>query len=173
MRNILFFLMCIAPLPALAVMQKPAELVPYIHAQTAYGDGVYTWTMFTAYEASLWTDAQEWQMDSPFALSIQYRMHFTPQELADRSVEEMAQIETLSDEQQKAYGATLAALLPDVKKNDVLTALRQPGKGAAFFHNGKPAGSIADETLARRFFGIWLSPKTSAPKLRSALLSLK
>jgi hypothetical protein len=34
-------------------------------------------------------------------------------------------------------------------------------------------GLIDDAELARRFFGIWLSPRTSEPGLRSALLARK
>jgi len=42
-----------------------------------------------------------------------------------------------------------------------------------FSHNGAPTGSIAGEDFARDFFGIWLSPNTSAPSLRKNLLKLK
>ena len=37
--------------------------------------------------------------------------------------------------------------------------------------NGKPTGEIRDAEFARLFFGIWLSPKTSEPELRAALLA--
>jgi hypothetical protein len=36
--------------------------------------------------------------------------------------------------------------------------------------NGQPLGEIRDAEFARRFFAIWLSPQTSEPKLRLALL---
>ena len=41
---------------------------------------------------------------------------------------------------------------------------------ARFVFNGRPLGEIADADFARRFFGIWLDPRTSAPELRAALL---
>jgi hypothetical protein len=33
-------------------------------------------------------------------------------------------------------------------------------------------GEVRDATFARLFFGIWLSPRTSEPQLRAALLGL-
>jgi hypothetical protein len=39
-----------------------------------------------------------------------------------------------------------------------------------FFHNGKLRADVTDPDFARAFIAIWLSPKTSEPKLRLALL---
>ena len=55
---------------------------------------------------------------------------------------------------------------------DRLLGVHLPGRGAQFYANGKPQGEIADPEFARLFFGIWLSEKTSAPKLRLTLLGL-
>jgi hypothetical protein len=60
-----------------------------------------------------------------------------------------------------------------VKSGDRLVALYVPGKPVMFSHNGEPTGSIAGDSFARDFFGIWLSPNTSAPSLRKDLLRLK
>jgi hypothetical protein len=40
----------------------------------------------------------------------------------------------------------------------------------AFLLNGRPLGEVRDPDFARVFFGIWLSPRTSEPALREALL---
>jgi hypothetical protein len=170
MRKLLALLFLFLPLPAQAAMDKPDEIKPYIHALTPYGDGFYTWAVVTAYEATLWTDAGQWSEQSLFALCLKYNMHFTTQEIVSRSLKEMDGIEALSDAQRKIYETQLTALIPEVKKGDVITALHLPGKGAQFFYNGKHTGNIADTAFADRFFAIWLSPKTSAPDLRTALL---
>jgi hypothetical protein len=39
-----------------------------------------------------------------------------------------------------------------------------------FFVNGRLGGELRDTEFARFFFGIWLSPQTSEPSLRQALL---
>ncbi len=41
---------------------------------------------------------------------------------------------------------------------------------AIFYLNNKFIGKINDTQLAQYFFDIWLSPKTSDPKMRQALL---
>ena len=52
-----------------------------------------------------------------------------------------------------------------------LTGVHVPDSAARFFLNGKFVGEIRDAEFARLFFGIWLSPRTSEPKLRNALLA--
>ena len=46
----------------------------------------------------------------------------------------------------------------------------RPGEAARFYFNGKLRGEVREADFARRVFGIWLSPQTSEPKLRLALL---
>ena len=60
-----------------------------------------------------------------------------------------------------------------MKDGDTVTALYQPGQPVKIFHNGAPTGEIADKGFAEPFFGIWLSPESSAPSLRAHLLHLK
>ena len=70
-------------------------------------------------------------------------------------------------------GAALAAVLPDVQPGERLAGLYQPGLGMRLWRGQQALGAIDDAELARRFFGIWLSPRTSEPGLRSALLARK
>jgi hypothetical protein len=46
-----------------------------------------------------------------------------------------------------------------------------PGVATRYFVNGKFTGEIRDAEFTRLFFGIWLSPRTSEPRLRQALLA--
>ena len=57
-----------------------------------------------------------------------------------------------------------------LKAGDRLVGLYQPGQGATFVLRGRTVGTVADAEFARLFFGIWLSPLTSEPTLRAALL---
>jgi len=67
----------------------------------------------------------------------------------------------------------MRALFPDVKAGDVITGVHQPAMGVVFWCNGRLLGEVRDPLFARLFFGIWLSPQTSEPQLRSALLALE
>ena len=61
-------------------------------------------------------------------------------------------------------------IFPDVKEGDRITGVQRPGEAARFFVNGQPRGEVRDAEFTRLFFGIWLSPRTSQPRLREALL---
>ena len=61
-------------------------------------------------------------------------------------------------------------IFPDVKAGDRLTGVQRPGEATRFFVNGQAGGEVRDAEFTRLFFGIWLSPRTSQPQLREALL---
>ena len=66
----------------------------------------------------------------------------------------------------------MRALFPDVNDGSRITGVHKPGVGAQFHVDGRLRGSVDEPEFARRFFGIWLSPASSDPKLRAALLGL-
>ncbi|HSQ73412.1 MAG TPA: chalcone isomerase family protein, partial [Rubrivivax sp.] len=66
--------------------------------------------------------------------------------------------------------AEMTRIFPDVNAGDRITGFHRPGTGARFFVNGRLRGEVLDADFARLFFGIWLSPRTSEPALREALL---
>jgi Chalcone isomerase-like len=152
---------------------KPNELTPYIHAQKPYGKGQFTAMWLTVYDAALWTDAPKWSWDSPFAISLLYHMDIDSKDLSEKSVEEIEKISPLTDAQTESYTAQFDKLFPDVREGDEITAIYIPGKATYVYHNGTQTGSITDPDFAKRFMSIWLSERTSSPKLRRALLSLK
>ena len=129
---------------------------------------------FDVYDASLWV-APGFQADQlsaqPFALELAYLRNFTNTDIAERSIAEMRRLSPLSDAQASNWTAAMLRVFPNIKKGDRITGVYRPGTGAAFLVNGKSAGDIPDAEFARLFFAIWLSPKTSDPKLRSALLA--
>lgn len=156
-----------------AASVRPGEIDGAIAADKPYGTASLTWFFLTAYEASLWTDAPRWSMDRPFALSLTYKLSFTRDELVERTLEEMKKVSpSLTRDVLARHGAALNSVYPDVKSGDRVTALHMPGEGVRFFHNGRLTGEVDDPSFAEPFFGIWLSPRTSEPKMRAALLGL-
>jgi hypothetical protein len=162
---------CLIATPALAA--PPPEIASVIHAATPYGQGKYTFLFMTAYEAQLWTDAPQWSMAVPFALTLRYHMGFSSDDFASRAKSEMKHVDpSLSDAMLDSYGAAIAKVFPPVKDGDEITALYQPGQPVQVFKNGSPTGTVADSGFAEPFFGIWLSPKSSDSSLRKKLLRL-
>jgi Chalcone isomerase-like len=130
---------------------------------------------FQVYDARLWAQSQFAADDyerSSFALEITYLRNFDSGVIAERSLKEMRGIGSMSEQQAAQWLAQMRNVFPSITKGDRLVGVYKPGEGAAFSLNGKPTGDIRDPQFARLFFGIWLSPLTSAPQLRRELLGL-
>lgn len=129
---------------------------------------------FEVYDARLWVSPGFRHGDfanHAFALELSYLRDFRAGDIARRSIDEMARVGDFTPQQAQAWTAALEEALPDVRKGDRLTGIHQPGRGAQFLVNGTPAGEVRDARFSSLFFGIWLAPATSEPRLRQALLS--
>ncbi len=129
---------------------------------------------FQIYDAKLWAEPG-FRVDNfatqTLALELSYLRGFDNQAVAERSIAEMRRSGPVSAALAEKWTAAMLGVLPNVKKGDRVLGVHRPGVGAAFWMNGKPLGEIRDAEFARRFFGIWLSPDTSEPGLRNALLA--
>jgi len=129
---------------------------------------------FEVYDARLWAlpgFKPENLTDEPFALELAYLRDFRSKDIAERSMTEMRRSAVISKDQAKTWTSEILRVIPDIKKGDRVMGLHRPGMGAQLLVNGKASGDIRDPEFARLFFGIWLSPKTSQPKVRAALLA--
>ena len=108
---------------------------------------------------------------TPLALELTYLRDFKAQDIAERSLKEMRRSQPLNDAQAARWKADLLRVIPDVRAGDRILGVHRPGQGATFWVNDKPAGEVRDEDFSARFFGIWLSPATSEPQMRAALLA--
>ena len=82
----------------------------------------------------------------------------------------MRRIGSFDDAQAATWLAAMKRLFPDVQAGDRLVGVQRPGQSARFFFNGQRRGEVADADFTRLFFGIWLSPRSSEPRLRAQLL---
>lgn len=108
--------------------------------------------------------------DGPLALELSYLRNLKGPDIAERSLDEMGNLETIAPAQAELWLGAMRNLFPDVKKGDRLAGIHQPGRGAVFYFNDQLLGEVADPRFSRLFFGIWLSPKTSQPAMRETLL---
>ncbi len=150
------------------------ELGTLLPQSRLIGKGRLTFWGVQVYDARLWA-LPGFKPDTlavhPFALELAYLRGFDNRDIAERSIAEMRRSASISQAQAKAWIDEMMRVLPDVKKGDRIMGIHRPGVGAQFFMNGQPTGEIRDAEFARLFFGIWLSPKTSEPELRAALLA--
>ena len=129
---------------------------------------------FQVYDARLWAGpgaTADKLTTQPFALELTYLRAFDSADIATRSITEMRRSAPISEVQAKAWMDEMQRVIPNVKSGDRVMGIHRPGLGAQFYVNGKLSGEIKDTEFARLFFGIWLSPKTSEPKMRLALLA--
>jgi hypothetical protein len=173
-RKIVPFALALYALATAPLSAAPPEIANVIKSDKPFGEGHVNFLFIKAYNARLWTDAAAWSMDTPCAMEITYGMGFDTDDLVERTIKEMKNVDpSLDDTDIAKLTPELDKVYPPVKSGDRLVALYVPGKPVMFSHNGVPTGSITGDGFAKDFFGIWLSPNTSAPSLRKDLLKLK
>ena len=134
------------------------------------GQGVYTWFGLTVYSAELWVGPQGYGAAAPLLLELRYARSLSGRKIAEASVDQMEKIGADSEAQRAAWLQKMKTIFPDVKEGSRLSGVFLPGQGARFYRDGVELAVVGDPAFAKAFFGIWLDPATSAPKLRAALL---
>ena len=168
MRNFLIAIFFLAsPCIALAA-EKPPELAGIIAAERPVGEAKLKKLFLHVYDAAFWSDSRGWSKP-PYALNITYAMHFTPDELADRTLDEMKHVSGMPQDSLVKYAELLRHLYLEVNDGDRITALQKNTSTTVFFHNGKKLGEVHDAGFAQPFFGIWLSPRSSEPEMQQTL----
>lgn len=105
----------------------------------------------------------------PIRLEIRYLRSIKAADLVEQTRKEWVSQNILSPSHE-AWLEKLASFWPDVDKNDVI-ALELDTTGAATFRfNDAVVGQVTDRQFGIDFSGIWLSPQTTRPELRAALI---
>jgi hypothetical protein len=156
-----------------ASVAPPAAVSSVLADATWVGASRLRFLGLDVYDANLWT-APDFKSSAfeqyPLVLELTYLRSLSGRAIAERSVKEMRRSASLQPEQETRWLAAMQQVFPDVRAGDKLVGLHTPGTGARFWLNGEDRGTINDALFSRLFFGIWLSPTTSEPKLRAALL---
>jgi hypothetical protein len=152
----------------------PQELRSILPVASLSGQTRLKFWGFEVYQATLWVApgfSPEAYEQSPFALELAYLREFKGADIAKRSIAEMRRQTPMTPAQETLWDSQMRALFPDVNPGDRITGVHQPATGVAFWRNGRLLGEVRDPMFAKLFFGIWLSPQTSEPQMRRALLA--
>lgn len=156
-----------------SLIVAPAEVTAGLSQAQLQGRANLRFFGLLVYEARLWTaptfDPQRYDSQA-FALELEYARKLNGPDIAERSIAEMKRVGDFSEAQSKTWLAFMMQAFPNVGAQDRLTGIHDGRGGVRFFFNGKQTAVTADKDFARLFFGIWLSPKTSAPALRASLI---
>ena len=175
---------------ALASPARPADhaVQQALGEARAVGQASLRWFGIRVYDAVLWVgssaatvrrtalDSQAVSgsltapFDREFVLEIDYAMALSGHRIAERSDHEIARQPDRAPAQRAAWLEQMKALFPDVRAGDRLAGHYRPGQPTRFFLNDRTLGEISDPAFGPAFFGIWLSPSTSEPAMREALL---
>lgn len=148
--------------------ERTKDLIePYVRGINLQGQGRMTFWGFDVYDARYYRADQRGQ--NGFALELNYLRSFKGADITKRTIEEMERL-GVSESKRQLWAKNLDAIFPDVVSGTSLTAIHVPERGTVFLHNGKPVGEIAGDEFAKSFFAIWLDARTTAPKLRTALI---
>lgn len=175
-RRVLLALWAFAlPAHAESLRRPPPEVATMLAGARLRGQGRLRWFGLHVYDARLWSaaPAEHDVEQQPFALELEYARRLEGRGIAERSLDEMARIGRFDPDRGQQWLATMNQLFPDVAPGDRLTGVQRERGQAQFFHNGTLRGMVADDDFTRLFFGIWLSPRTSAPALREQLLGMR
>ena len=158
--------------PGGAAQQQIQNAIP--HARLA-GQGRYRWFGLSIYDAQLWVGDKGFQTSAPdaasFALDLRYNRAFDGSKIAESSIDQMRKIDSGSEAEYGPWLIQMKAIFPNVMDGSHITGIFLPGIGTRFYMNGKMTGEIRDPHFSAAFFGIWLSPKTTASGLRKQLLA--
>ncbi len=151
----------------------PVEVIQAVNGARSLGQSRLVVFGFNIYDAKLWAadgfSAVKYETEH-FALELRYLRNFSGSMIAERSLKEMRRLGSISDEKAAQWLESMKKTFPDIKKGDQLLGIHRPDGSASFVLNGKPIGELKDKEFTRLFFGIWLNPKTSEPKMRGELI---
>ena len=155
-------------------VSTPVEVQTELPGARLQGRGQLRFLGLRVYDIRLWTAARPIGADwagALLALEIEYLRKLDGAQIAERSLSEMRRQSDISTETAERWLLLMKKLFPDVRASDRLTGVNLPGQGARFFLNGQLQGEVREADFARLFFGIWLSPRSTEPALREALLA--
>ena len=165
---------CLLALPALVVAPAWADPATQLPGARLAAQARFRYFGFEVYDLRLWAapgfDPLAYERQ-PFVLELAYLRALKGAAIAERSIREMKGVGAVNDEQARRWEAAMRRCFPDVASGDRLAGQHLPGEGARFTHNGQPTDAVPDPAFAALFFGIWLSPSTSEPRLRESLLA--
>ena len=137
------------------------------------GQGQFSYLFWDLYQAQLYTADGNWsgyQQSAPFVLKLTYQRDISKADFIEATVDQWKHLQGKVSAQHQDWAKQLDTLWTDVKKGDQLSCVLLADGTVQFYFNDKLLGDVTDPAFGPAFLDIWLSEKTSAPKLRKQLL---
>lgn len=137
------------------------------------GQGQFSYLFWDLYQAQLYTADGSWsnyQQSAPLVLKLTYQRDISKADFIEATVDQWKHLQGKVSAQHQDWAKQLDKLWTDVKKGDQLSCVLLADGRVQFYFNNKLLGDVTDPAFGPAFLDIWLSEKTSAPKLRKQLL---
>jgi len=126
--------------------------------------------LWSVYRSQLYSPDGTYRADMrPLRLRITYLRDFKANALVKQTEKEWQQLGR-NHPNQEQWLASLETLWPDIRSQDTLSLDLGEDEVSRFYHNDQLLGRITDPDFGEQFLAIWLSPNTSRPALRRALI---
>jgi len=112
---------------------------------------------------------EEFDMEEPFILALDYRRKFSSEQITKAGIHEMARFARKDKEAFSDIKPIFMECFPNVEKGDTIIAISESETQAKFYHNGTMSCEVDYPEFRDLFFGIWLGAETRVPK-QAALL---
>jgi len=135
------------------------------------GEYSYSYFIWDIYNIALYAENNDASNGQNIALMLTYKRDLKGQDISARSISEIRNLGFKHEDILQSWQDKMDHIFPNVQDGTVLTGIRYSDK-VVFYQNGREIGIIQDAEFSRYFFDIWLSPNTSEPDMRKALLGL-
>ena len=154
----------------LCVMFTSMTLASPLQGLSSTGQAKLTWYFISVYRAELYTQTGQFSYEQyPQALEIEYLQNISTQDLIDATREQWDEQQMLHP-QRREWLQQLGTIFPDVTKHDKLTFVVDKQGNNQFYYNQQLVGGIANKAFSQAFLDIWVSVKTTYPRLRNKLI---
>lgn len=176
MRNLIgyylvMFLLFVPLTQAMTTEKLPTDNLVKTHLKMV-GEAQFSVLFWDIYYSRLYTPTGTFEtVSTDTVFEIKYQRDISQVDLIDRTIEQWQHLDFPAAKYQ-AFVPKLAELWPDIKKGDTL-ALLVDQQSSYFYFNDQYLGKIEGELFAPLFLAIWISPKTSQPRLRQQLIGKK
>lgn len=173
MRNrfLAFTLLCVLLVPVVNATSIPLSTQLLKQELKKVGNARFSVFIWDIYDSSLYSHNGKFDKNDEFLFEISYLKNIDRDDLIERTIEQWQHLNIEADQYEK-FIPSLEKTWPNISKGDQLS-LWVTKNGASFYFNKKFLMTIEDTNFGELFTAIWLSPKTSQPKLRQQLLGLK
>lgn len=149
---------------ALTLSASPLERMDMV------GEAELNWFFLSIYKAKLYTPDGEYQPRRyPQALEIEYFQDIDKTDLVEATLEQWQHLGLYRSEQQ-LWLEQLQQIWPDIKQGDKLTFIVEADGSNRFLFNNNDIGGVDSSKFSDSFLAIWLSERSSRPKLRDRLV---